>query len=93
MNVMVLARMDVAAAMTNCPYCDPDIMKPINYEGVHYCGIEVVIMPAIPQMRVRYGYEPEWTKYCRDSAQDVMGINFCPICGKNLKIRNLAKSQ
>ena len=83
---MGLARMDVVARMADCLYCDPGVMKPINHEGVPYCGIEVVIMPAIPQMRVRYGYEPEWARFGKDSAQDVMGINFCPMCGRNLKI-------
>lgn len=76
------------AVRIKCPYCDPEEMKLINPVGAPYSGLEVHVMSRVPQLRVRFGYEPSWIKYGRDSAQDVMDINFCPMCGRNLKMPN-----
>ena len=67
-----------------CPYCDPSRRLPLNHETSKYSGIEITVMAEFPQIRARYGYDPEWAKFCVDGAQDAIGIKYCPMCGRKL---------
>lgn len=69
--------------MIGCEYCSPEKYKPLN-DTTDFSGIEIVLMPSIGIMRVRYGYELEWKTHGIDSSQDVVQVNFCPMCGRRI---------
>ena len=64
-----------------CPYCTPTMNNlPLNKESVDYSMLEVKIIGRGQVLRVR-----NLTPDGLFDGQDMMIINYCPICGKNLQ--------
>ena len=65
-----------------CDYCKPKrdgIVYCMNYP--EYSGIEIT-MSHTGELCVRY-YEDEYAHFLK--AQDSININFCPMCGRDLR--------
>lgn len=64
-----------------CPYCTPTMNNlPLNKESVDYSMLEVKIIGRGQVLRVR-----NLTPDGLFDGQDMIIINYCPICGKNVQ--------
>ena len=64
-----------------CPYCTPTMHNlPLNNESVSYSMLEVKIIGRGQVLRVR-----NLTPDGLFDGQDMIIINYCPICGKNVQ--------
>lgn len=65
----------------HCPYCTPTMHNlPLNKESVDYSMLEVKIIGRGQVLRVR-----NLTPDGLFDGQDMIIINYCPICGKNVQ--------
>lgn len=77
----------MAKEKEKCPYCnDPKTHFVRLNNTVDYSGIEIAINGPAATLRCRtYYYEPMDRAHGYDSTQDMILINYCPICGRRLK--------
>ena len=64
-----------------CPYCTPTVNNlPLNSDSIGHSMLEVKIIGRGQVLRVR-NLTPDGLY----GSQDMILINFCPICGKNVQ--------
>ena len=69
-----------------CPYCnDPKTHFVRLNNTVDYSGIEIALNGPARTLRCRtYYYSPMSRAEGFDSTQDMIPINYCPMCGRKL---------
>lgn len=72
-------KMRMKATNHNCPYCNPDIRKPLNDEGMLYSGLEIHVLGYVGILRCRSFPLNNIDTY---TSQDAVNINYCPMCGR-----------
>lgn len=70
----------MSESKNTCPVCS-SVYVLLNAETAEYSGIEVSIFPYMHLIRVRKGYYDPTA----EGAQDIVEINYCPICGRKLE--------
>ena len=69
-----------------CKFCSESKTHYVRLNAtVDYSGIEVALNAPARTLRCRtYYYEPMDRAHGYDSTQDMIFINFCPMCGRRL---------